>query len=329
MTAPGAKLVSLVVPLLDEAENAEALARHLCSVALANPGYSFEIVAVDDGSTDDTLTLLKSALAGRLPLVAIRLSRNFGSHYAISAGLDHARGEAAVIVGADMQEPVDLVSQFIAAWQAGAEVVWGIRRSRAQGRGIGTRVSRLFSRLFHRYSEIEGYPAEGPSGVLVARPVIDAVNGLKERHRNVLGLIAWVGFDQTRVEYDQLPRNAGATKWTTGKLLKLGLDSFVQFSYTPIRLAGLLGVLISGLGFIYAVFITIRAFAGAGAPEGWTTVIVLVLFLGGIQLIVLAIFGEYLWRATDEARDRPVYVVRQVERTSSNAMSEVGRDDKF
>ncbi len=312
MTTEGASLVSLVIPLFDEAANAEALAEHLTAIASANPEHVFEVVAVDDGSTDNTIAILQAALDDRLPLTTVQLSRNFGSHYAISAGLANALGEAAVVLGADLQEPSELVGLFLAAWHDGAEVVWGIRRSRTQ-RGLGSTSSRIFSRLLHRYSEIVSYPAEGPSGVLVARPVIDAVNRLKERHRNVLGLIAWVGFTQTEVEYDQLPRLAGTTKWTTAKLLKLGLDSFVQFSHTPIRLAALLGVLISGLGFAYAAFISIRAILGAEPPEGWTTVIVLVLLLGGIQLIVLAIFGEYLWRATDEARDRPVYVVRRVE----------------
>lgn len=307
-------LVSVIVPLLNEAENASALADHLCLVATSNPQYSFEVVAVDDGSTDDTIELLTFALAGRLPSTSVRLSRNFGSHYAISAGLAHCRGDAAVILGADLQEPLTLVSEFLSSWESGAEVVWGIRRSRSE-RGLGAQVSRIFSRLFNRYSEIDGYPAEGPSGVLIARAVIDQVNRLKERHRNVLGLIAWVGFDQARVEYDQLPRSAGTSKWTTGKLIKLAMDSFVQFSHTPIRLAGLLGASISALGFLYAVFLTVNAFVAGTAPEGWTTVIVVLLVLGGIQLLVLALFGEYLWRATDETRDRPVFVVKDVKVT--------------
>lgn len=310
-------LVSLVIPILNEADNVEALASHVAAITRANSSYDFEVVAVDDGSTDGSLLLLESALNGKLPFVGLTLSRNFGSHYAISAGLDHAHGAAAVVLGADMQEPVEVVERFLDQWRGGAEVVWGIRSTRADKMGRDSFLSRLFSRLFHRYSEIPAYPPEGPSGVLVARPVIDALGQLKERHRNVLGLIAWLGFEHSRVEYDQLPRHAGSTKWTRAKLVKLALDSFVQFSYVPIRLAGLLGIAISGLGFAYAFFISVRAMLGAGAPEGWTTVIVVVLLIGGIQLIVLAIFGEYLWRATDEARNRPVYVIRHKNRARS------------
>lgn len=308
-------LISLIVPLYNEEENVPGLIDHLQRVAEANPGFRFECIAVDDGSSDRTYQLL-SAAETNLPTSIVRLSRNFGSHYAISAGLTFADGEAAVILGADQQEPVELVASFIEAWKDGAEIVWGVRRSRVISRGPAAWLSKTFSRLLNRYSELPSYPAEGPSGVLIARPVIDVVNQFKERHRNLLGLIAWAGYKQDVVEYDQLPRAAGETKWTKGKLLKLAFDSFVQFSHTPIRFAGVLGLAISGLGFLYAAFISVRALLGAGAPEGWTTVIVVVTVLGGLQLVVLSVFGEYLWRATDEARNRPVFVVRDVLRPS-------------
>ncbi|MGA7269489.1 MAG: glycosyltransferase family 2 protein [Acidimicrobiia bacterium] len=311
-------LVSFVVPLFDEAENVPALIEHLEKAADANPGYAFELIAVDDGSRDQTFSALSNAVHTGLPITTVRLTRNFGSHHAISAGFAHARGDAAIVLGADLQEPMDLVGSFIAEWEKGADVVWGIRRSRVVEKGLGPKASSTFSKLLNRYSEIPSYPSEGPSGVCVTRPVLDILATLKERNRNVLGLIAWVGFRQARVEYDQLPRRAGTSKWTRANLLKLAFDSFVQFSHTPIRFAGLLGLIISGIGFVYAVFISIRAIVGAGAPEGWTTVIVTVLVLGGLQLIVLSVFGEYLWRTTDEARGRPLYLVRDVTRTDAD-----------
>lgn len=302
-------LVSIVVPMLNEVENVASLGEYFKALAEANQAYEFEVVAVDDGSTDDTSEVLRMSVAGSIRATIVRLSRNFGSHYALSAGFDAASGDCAIAVGADMQEPPELIAEFLAKWAQGFEVVWGIRRSRSIT-GPRSWPSRLFSRMFARYSDIDTYPAEGPSGALVDRVVLDAIAQLRERNRNVYGLIAWVGFRQTRVEYQQRSRTLGVSKWTTRRLVKLAFDSFVEFSSTPIRAAGLLGFLIAGVGFLYAVFLVARAFAGADPPEGWTTVVVIVLIMGGIQLIVLSVFGEYLWRATDEARRRPLYVVR-------------------
>jgi glycosyltransferase involved in cell wall biosynthesis len=315
---PGARLlVSIVVPMLDEAENISRFSEHLTAVCAANPDYDFELVAVDDGSSDDTAALLEKAIPPQVSATIIRLSRNFGSHYALSAGFDAARGDCAIAVGADLQEPPELISSFLAEWERGFEVVWGVRRTRAET-GPRSWPSRIFSRLFARYSEIETYPAEGPSGALVDRAALDAVAGLRERNRNVYGLIAWAGFNQTRVEYDQLPRVGGTSKWTSRKLVKLAFDSFVQFSSTPIRAAGLLGFLFAGIGFLYAFFLVVRALVGAAPPEGWTTVVVIVLIMGGIQLMVLGVFGEYLWRSADEARNRPLYVVRNTRRIEAD-----------
>ena len=310
------RLVSVIVPMLNEADNAEPLVQRFRLLAEATPGCDFELVAVDDGSNDQTVEMLKKALDAGERWVIVRLTRNFGSHYAISAGLSHATGDCAVVLGADLQEPADLVDRFIEAWHQGNEVVWGIRAARAERRGLGSAFSKSFSRLFHKYSEIKSYPPEGPSGVLIARPVIDVVNALPERNRNVLGLIAWAGFRTSRVEYEQLPRQIGSSKWTRRKLFRLALDSFVQFSSAPIKLATLSGFVLAGLGFLYAAFLMVRVIAGAAPPEGWTTVVVLLLVLGGFQLMVLGIFGEYLWRATDEARRRPVYLVKDVEKSA-------------
>lgn len=302
-------LVSIVVPMLNELENVTSFSDYIEGIAEANSSYEFEIVAVDDGSTDGTSDVLRTNIPEQIDATLIRLSRNFGSHYALSAGFDAASGDCAIALGADMQEPPELITEFLAKWSQGFEVVWGIRQTRSIT-GPRSWPSRIFSRIFARYSDIDTYPAEGPSGALVDRAVLDAIGLLRERNRNVYGLIAWVGFRQTRVEYEQRSRASGTSKWTTRRLVQLAFDSFVQFSSTPIRAAGLLGLLIAGVGFAYAVFLIIRAFAGAEPPEGWTTVVVIVLIMGGIQLIVLSVFGEYLWRATDEARRRPLYIVR-------------------
>jgi dolichol-phosphate mannosyltransferase len=308
-------LVSLVVPTFNEAENAEALVERFREIASTSSAYDFELIVVDDGSNDETVGVLTKNLDPRERWTVIRLSRNFGSHYAISAGLAQAQGDSAIVLGADLQEPLDLASRFIEAWRHGHDVVWGIRASRAHSSGLSNFTSRMFSRLFHRYSEIKSYPAEGPSGVLVSRAVMDVVCALPERNRNILGLIAWTGFASTRIEYEQVPRRSGATKWTQRKLARLALDSFVQFSSAPIKIATLAGFALASVGFLYAAFLIARVIFGAAPPEGWTTVVVLLLVLGGFQLIVLGIFGEYLWRATDEARRRPVYLIRDVYRS--------------
>lgn len=306
--------VSILVPMLNEAENVPHFVAHYHELVARHPDHELELVVVDDGSTDGTATLLTEALGDAVDAVVVRLSRNFGSHYAISAALEVATGDCAVVLGADLQEPPELVADMLRLWQEGAEVVWGVRRTRAQNRGLGAALSRWFSALFHRYSDLKTYPAEGPSGVLCDRVVIDEVVRLQERNRNVLGLIAWVGFRQETVEYDQVDRRAGTSKWTRRKLFHLALDSFVQFSSAPIKLATMAGLVIALLGFAYALFLVGWALAGGGGPEGWTTVVVAVLIVGGLQLLMLGVFGEYLWRTTDESRRRPVYVVRSVER---------------
>lgn len=303
--------VSIVVPIYNESENANALANRFGELSSLFEDVDFEFITVDDGSTDGGVDLLRSRVGADLDLTVVELSRNFGSHQAVTAGLDHAQGDCAVVIGADLQEPVVLIRHFIEEWRNGYDVVWGVRERRAQ-EGLGTSLSKLFSRLFHRYSEIKSYPAEGPSGVLASRVVLDRLREMRERNRNVYGLIAWLGFRSIEVRYNQQARAAGKSKWTKRGLLRLAVDSFVQFSSTPLKFATGIGAITATLGFIYALVLGLRAIWIGTAPEGWTTVTVLVLVLGGIQLLMIGVIGEYLWRATDEARQRPRYVVKQV-----------------
>jgi dolichol-phosphate mannosyltransferase len=302
--------ISLIIPMLNERENVPALVARLDDVQRAHDRFEFEFVVVDDGSSDGTGGALLAAAPPEMDLRLLTLSRNFGSHAAVSAGLDHCTGDAAIVIGADLQEPPDLVARFIERWEEGVEVVWGIRERRAVARGLGAALSVGFSRLFHRYSEIKSYPAEGPSGVMVDRAVIDAFKQLPERHRNAYGLIAWLGFRQDVVRYEQLARNAGRSKWTLSKLVKLAIDSFVEFSSAPVRFASYCGLVIATLGFLYAIVLVIDALVLGGAPQGWTSVMVVVLIVGGLQLAILGVLGEYIWRGTDEARRRPLYVLR-------------------
>ncbi len=303
------KLISLVYPVLNEAEGAHLLAERMSTLTKLNPEYAFEFVVVDDGSTDSTTEILAKTVGPEIDLRVITFARNFGSHAALSAGMAAAKGDCAILLGADLQEPESLVTDFLAAWSAGNEVVWGVRNQRKVKSRSSKIASVLFSQLFTRYADLENYPPEGPSGVLCDRAVIDVVLELGERNRNLYGLIAWVGFKQTKVNFEQSERKVGQSKWTTRKLVKLALDSLVQFSSAPIRLMSYVGMFFATTGFLYATLLVVRAFFVQRGPEGWTSVVVAVLVIGGVQLLMLGILGEYLWRGVDETRQRSLYVI--------------------
>jgi polyisoprenyl-phosphate glycosyltransferase len=305
------RLVSVVIPALDEADNVPGLVARMGVLRNENPAFDFELVLVDDGSSDGTAALVQALAPPDLALTTIQLSRSFGSHQAITAGLRVCSGDCAIVLGADGQEPTSLVTHFLDAWTAGSDVVWGIRRTRTRS-WRSELPSKVFSYLFKRYADLANYPPEGPSGMLADRAVIDEVNKLEESNRNVLALVAWLGYHQTRVPYDQLPREHGTTHWTRRKMVKLAVDSLIQFSSMPLRLCTFTGLAVGALGALYALFLLVRAFAGVHTPSGWPTILVVVLVLGGIQLTVIGIMGEYLWRAVEEVRRRPNYVVREV-----------------
>jgi dolichol-phosphate mannosyltransferase len=314
MTDDAMPLVSVIVPALDEADNVPGLLKRFAEFPVDHPGYRFELILVDDGSSDGTADLMLGMASPADRITVIRLSRSFGSHYAISAGLERATGDCAVVLGADLQEPPSLVADFLSNWEGGSDVVWGVRRSRSRGgrSPFQELASRGFSLLFTRYADLANYPPEGPSGVLLDRSVIDEVCRLTERNRNVLALIAWLGFTQTRVDYDQLARRHGASRWTTRKMIKLAADSMIQFSSMPLRAASFTGGAVALMGILYAVFLIVRELMGVNTPSGWPTVLVALLVLGGTQLAVIGVMGEYLWRGVEETRARPLFVVRDV-----------------
>lgn len=305
------RLVSVVVPALDETDNVPGLLARLIRVGELNPDVRFELVLVDDGSTDGTARRVHELGPADMEITTVELARTFGSHQAITAGLRVCRGDCAIVLGADGQEPESLVGDFLAAWEAGSDVVWGVRSSRT--RSWSSEIpSRLFSYLFTRYADLANYPPEGPSGMLIDRAVISELNKLEESNRNVMALVAWLGYRQTRVAYDQLPREHGGSRWTRRKMIKLAVDSLIQFSSMPLRLCTFTGLGVALAGLAYATVLLGRALAGVDTPSGWPTILVVVLVLGGIQLTVVGIMGEYLWRAVEEVRRRPLYVVRQV-----------------
>lgn len=304
-------LVSIVVPALDEYDSVPAVLDRMVDLGRLHPAYDFELVLVDDGSSDGTAERTIADAPPGVRVTVVQLSRSFGSHQAITAGLRRTTGACAIVLGADMQEPAELIAEFLANWEQGSDVVWGVRRNRV--RSWRSEIpSRVFSYLFTRYADLANYPPEGPSGMLADRAVLDELNRLEESNRNVMALVAWLGFRQTRVLYDQLPRRHGGSRWTRRKMVKLAVDSLVQFSSMPLRACTFTGLGVAALGMLYASVLVVRSLLGVDTPAGWPTILVVVLVLGGIQLMVIGVMGEYLWRAVEETRRRPLYVVRGV-----------------
>jgi dolichol-phosphate mannosyltransferase len=304
-------LVSIVIPALNEVDNVPAVLERMVELGSTFPAYDFELVLVDDGSSDGTAERTIADAPLELPVTVVQLSRSFGSHQAITAGLRRTTGECAIVLGADIQEPPELIADFLSNWEQGSDVVWGVRRTRVRS-WRSELPSKVFSYLFTRYADLADYPPEGPSGMLIDRAVLDELNRLEESNRNVMALVAWLGFHQTRVLYDQLPRQHGESRWTRRKMVKLAVDSLVQFSSMPLRACTFSGLAVAAMGLVYATILVVRSLLGVTTPSGWPTILVVVLVLGGIQLTVIGVMGEYVWRAVEETRRRPLYVVRGV-----------------
>jgi dolichol-phosphate mannosyltransferase len=300
--------VSLISPAFNEAENLDALHERIC-VAMEEAG-TWEWIIVDDHSGDRTFATIEAIAARDCRTRGVRLSRNFGSHAAILCGLTEARGEAAVVFASDGQDPPEAIPRLLAAWRSGAVVVWAEQED-DRPQPIADRIaSRLFHGLLRRLSGMDALPAAGSDCFLVGRPAIDLVKALGERNTNAMALLAWLGFDQARIGYKKSPRARGASGWTLGKKLKLAIDSVTGFSVRPLQFISAFGMLVALLGFVYAVVVVVNALLGRPI-EGWSSLMVAVLLIGGVQMLMLGVLGEYLWRALDESRGRPRYVIER------------------
>jgi dolichol-phosphate mannosyltransferase len=305
------KSISIIVPCFNEANGIDALIQVLDRV-VTNVGYLINYLFVDDGSSDDTFAHLAKISKERKNVRVLKLSRNFGSHIAITAGIENSTdADAIIVLPADLQEPPELVPELLKKWEEGNEVIWTIRKKRAQSL-IGRFLSLAFYKIFIQGSGLKNYPKKGPSAFfLLDKKVCKQWSKFKESNRMIIGLISWMGFKQTQVYYEQNERISGRSSWSFMKLVKIAIDTFVSFSFAPIRFISYLGLLISFIGFIYTIVLIInRLFFGIG-PAGWTSIMVVMLFLGGIQLITLGILGEYIWRGVDESRQRPLYLVSE------------------
>lgn len=310
-TAVQATLISVVVAVYNESANINPMFEALDEEARRHSDLKWEFIFVDDGSTDDTFARIAHLTEIDRRFKAVQLSRNFGAHTATSAGLQFASGDAAVAMSGDLQDHPREISAFITKWREGFHVVWGLRVKREE-RLIDQIFSRCFALLI-RHVALPNYPTTGTGGFwLIDRLVIDALNSFKERNQVVSGLILFSGFRQTHIEYKSQPRRSGRSKFSLRRKLHLTIDYIVSFSMMPIRLASLGGLGISILAFLYMAYqIVSRLLYGTTVP-GFTQSIVLLLMLGGLQLAMLGVLGEYLWRTLDDARRRPLFFVQSL-----------------
>lgn len=300
------ELLSVVAPLFDEEGTVVEFHSRVCA---ALDGVPFELILVDDGSSDRTPELL-AEIAGRDDRVrVISLSRNFGHQAALTAGLDHARGDATVMLDADLQDPPELIPMMLDHWRSGSDVVYAVRRMRNGETRMKLATARWFYRLFGRLAKLD---LEHNSGDfrLLDRRALDALCSMRERARFLRGMTVWVGFTQTSVPYDRDPRHAGETKYTLRRMMRFSLDAISSFSHLPLQAATVLGFVFSAVAFCAIPIAIGFRIAGEFVP-GIATVLLVVLLLGGIQLITVGIIGEYLGRVYDEVKRRPLYVVRE------------------
>lgn len=300
--------VSVVIPVLDERDGLPELARRLGAVMDALES-TWEVVLVDDGSTDGSFEVMIKLQAADDRFRAVRLSRNFGHQIAISAGLEHSRGRAVIIMDADLQDPPEVIPSLLEKWNEGFEVVYAVRSERDGESRTKLTTARWFYRLMGRMGEIS-IPVDAGDFRLVDRRAVDAVTAMPEHRRYLRGLFAWVGFDQTGVQYVREARQTGETKFSMRKMLAFAADGIVSFSTAPLRVALTLGFLVAGLSFLGAVLGGVAKIADVFVVPGWASLVAVIGFLGGVQLMVLGVMGEYIARIHDEVKARPLYLVR-------------------
>ncbi len=303
------QVLSIVVPMFNEAENIGPFYERLKKV-LDNNGESYEIICVNDGSTDATLENLLKLREKDPNIKVVDLSRNFGKEIALTAGLDFSSGMAVIPIDADLQDPPELIPQLVAKWKEGYEVVYAVRKSRLGESLFKKLTAHLFYRLAEKIMDIN-IPRDTGDFRLMDRSAVDALKNMRERNRFMKGLFAWVGFKQFAIYYERDPRHKGKTKWNFFKLLNFAIEGITSFSYVPLRLATYIGLVIALMSFFYAVYIMISTLIYGNPVPGYPSLITIILFLGGVQLICIGILGEYMGRIYNEVKQRPVYIIRK------------------
>jgi len=299
--------ISVVVPACNEATGLGHFHQRLA--AALGEQQSWEVIYVDDGSTDGTLAVMQALQAGDSRIGVLSLSRNFGKETAITAGLDHAAGDAVVVIDGDLQDPPDLIPDLIAQWRAGYDMVNARRRSRAGDTWLKRRTAQAFYRLMRGMGDVR-LPEDTGDFRLLSRRAVDAVRQIREHHRFMKGVFAWVGYPTTSVLYDRACRSNGVSKWTYWRLWNLALEGITSFTVMPLKCATYVGLGVAALAAVYAFQVIVKTLIIGNPVAGYPSLMTVVLFLGGVQLMFLGVIGEYLGRVFNETKQRPLYLVQ-------------------
>ena len=301
--------LSIVAPIYNEVESLPELHRRVRAV-MDEIGETWELLLVDDGSTDGSTDRIRHLAKTDPNVKAVIFARNFGHQLAVTAGLDYSRGQAVVIIDADLQDPPEVISDLVAKWREGYEVVFAVRRERKGESWFKRVTASLFYRLIYRITDVD-IPVDTGDFRLIDRKAVDALSSMRERHRFLRGMAAWVGFRQVGVPYSRDARFAGSTKYSVGNMVRFALNAVTSFSYFPLQLATYFGFGCAALSAVAIPVVVVLRLMGNQAFLGQATTLIAVLFLGGVQLISLGILGEYIGRLYDEAKGRPLYVVQE------------------
>lgn len=300
--------ISIVIPVFNEQEVLSQLYERLHS-CMMHLGVDYEVIFINDGSTDNTESIIKDFIEINKSIKLINFSRNFGHQAAISAGIDIALGKATIIMDSDLQDPPELIPSLIEQWKSGFQVVYAKRRKREQESVIKSSFAFLYYRLLNQLAEI-AIPLDAGEYCLIDRQVVIALRNLPERVRYIRGLRSWVGFNQTYVEFDREPRQGGESKYNFIKSLRLGIDGLVAFSRFPLRVATFLGIVASVVSLIMVGLVIYWRFVDNSPLVGYAIILVVTFFLGAVQLITIGILGEYVGRIYEEVKMRPLYIIK-------------------
>ncbi len=303
--------LSIIIPVYFNEGNIPYLYEKLKETIFDNKNIDYEIIFVDDGSKDNSYNELIKLRAKNDKIKLIKLSRNFGSHTAILAGLSNCTGDCATVISADLQDPPTIILEMLEKYKEGNKVVLAVRTDREE-----SIVQKFFSNSYYKLMKkyaIPNMPEGGFDCFLIDRKVIEVLISMKEKNSTLMGQILWCGFKTDSIYYVRREREIGKSRWTLAKKIKLFIDSFMAFSYTPIKLMSGLGFLISSLGFLYGIYIFLNKIFNDIPIEGWSSLMIVLLLLSGIQMIILGVIGEYLWRSFDESRKRPTFIIEEKE----------------